>query len=74
MTLDASLQAAVAKAIEEETRRIIEQEAKKAAIEVEMRVRGMIGQIATKLTSHISFERFGQDLRITVRLPDRDKL
>lgn len=67
-------QAGIAKAIEAEVRRIVEAEAKKAALEVENRVRAMIGQIAAKMVSELNFERFGQDLRITVRFPDRGKV
>lgn len=58
-------------ALENETRRIVEEEAKKAATRVEERVRAKAGEIATLVTSNVSFERFGPDLRITVHLPER---
>lgn len=67
------LLAAVTSAMETATKRIVEEEAKSAAARVEERVRGMAGEIATKVASWVNYERCGNELRITVRLPDRDK-
>lgn len=49
---------------------IIDEEAKAAGKRVEERVRMMAGEIATKISQHVQFERFGPDLRITVRIPE----
>ena len=70
---DYTIIVAIKAAIESETRKIVDEEAKAAAARVEERVRGMIGSIATKVASHVSYERFQNNVVITVRLPDRDK-
>lgn len=67
------LQKSIVQAMESETRRIVDEEAKNAATRVEERVRGLIGQIATKAASWVEYSTFGNELRITVRLPDRDE-
>lgn len=67
------LHKAILAALETETKQIVEEEAKKAAERAEQRVRGMLGQIATSIATHVSFEGFGRELRITVQLPECDK-
>lgn len=59
--------------LEAETKKIVDEEAKKAGERVEERVRGMLGQIATRIATQVSFEGFGRELRITVQLPSADK-
>ncbi len=70
-TLD-DLYKVVLHTLEKETQRIVEEEAKNAAQRVEERVRAQAGQIATKVASYVSYESMMSELRITVRLPDRD--
>jgi hypothetical protein len=67
------LRKAILDAMETETRQIVDEEAKNAAARVEERVRGLIGGIATKVASFVSYETMQNELLITVRLPDRDK-
>jgi len=67
-----NLRQVVLHAMEKETQRIVEEEAKNAAERVEERVRAQAGQIATKVASYVSYEPGFNELRITVRLPDRD--
>jgi len=66
------LHKAILHAMETETRRIVEEEAKNAAARVEERVRAQAGQIATKVASYVSYEAMRNEVRITVRLPERD--
>lgn len=73
MTPIDKLHAAIQQAMDTETRRIVDEEAKAAANRVEQRVRGMAGQIATRVATHVSFQHMGHETRIIVRLPDRDK-
>lgn len=63
---------AILNAMAEQTQLIIDEEAKKAAANVETRVRAMAGQIATKIASWVQYETDQNNLTITVRLPDRD--
>jgi hypothetical protein len=63
---------AILRAVKTETDRIVDEEAKAAATRVEERVRAAVGGIATRVATNVNFERFGPDIRITVRLPDRD--
>ena len=68
MNVTDSLHKAVISAMELETRRIVEEEAKKAANLVEARVREMAGYIATRMASQVSYETgFGGNV-ITVRI------
>ena len=67
-----SLHKAILKAMSEETRRIVDEEAKNAAKRVEERVRAQAGQIATQVASFVMYERGMNEVRISVRLPDRD--
>lgn len=60
---------AIHAAIENRTRKIADEEAEKAAANVERRVREDVGRIACVIFNEISFERFGRDLRITVQFP-----
>ena len=55
----------------EETLRIVDEEAKNAAKRVEERVRGLAGEIATKVASYVSYEAMRNEIRITVALPER---
>jgi hypothetical protein len=66
------LHEAVLTALQSATAQIIDEEAKAAAIRVEERVRGLAGQIATKIASHVNYQADRHEVRITVRLPDRD--
>lgn len=72
-TMD-TLHKAIVQAMDTETRKIVDEEAKNAAARVEERVRAMAGQIATKTASFVTMDRMNDELRIVVRLPDRDKL
>ncbi len=58
-------------AMEQETRRIVDEESRNAAKRVEERVRGLAGQIATKVASWVSYEAMRNEVRITVSLPER---
>ena len=62
---------AIHTAIEARTREIAEEEAKKAAAEIERRVRSEVGRIACTIFSNLNFDRYGRDLRITVQFPGR---
>lgn len=66
------LHKAILKAMEAETNRIIEEEAKVAASRVEERIRGLVGQVATKVSSYVNFETGRDRLIITVKLPERE--
>jgi hypothetical protein len=63
---------AISREMELATRRIVDEEAKNAAIRVEERVRGLAGEIATKVATFVTYEALRNEVRITVRLPDRD--
>lgn len=65
------LERAILNAMQEETNRIIEEESKNAAKRVEERVRGMAGEIATRVASWVSYESMRNELRITVSLPPK---
>ena len=67
------LQKAILAALETEMKQIVEEEAKKAGERVEERVRGMLGQIATRIATQVTFEAFASELRITVCLPECDR-
>ena len=68
------LHKAILAALETETKKIVDEEAKKAAERVEERVRGQLGQIAAQVASYVNYDAIGsREIRITVRLPDRDK-
>jgi hypothetical protein len=66
------LHKSIINAMQAETQRIVDEEARAAAVRVEERVRGMTGQIATRVASYVSYETGRNELRITVRIPDRD--
>ena len=65
------LHKAILAKMEEETRRIVDEEAKNAAKRVEERVRGLAGEIATRVASWVSYEAMRNEIRITVALPER---
>lgn len=65
------LHKAILAKMDEETRRIVDEEAKNAAKRVEERVRGLAGEIATKVASWVSYEAMRNEIRITVALPER---
>ena len=44
-----------------------------AKLLIEKRVRDEVGRIACLIVNDLSFERFGRDLRITVRFPENTK-
>jgi len=69
-TLDQLHKAILAK-MDEETRRIVDEEAKNAANRVEERVRGLAGEIATKVASWVRYEAARNEIRITVTFPER---
>jgi hypothetical protein len=71
-TLD-DLYKVVLHAMEKETQRIVEEEAKNAAERVEERVRAQAGQIATKVATYVSCQPRFNELIITVRLPEREE-
>lgn len=60
---------AIVQQMEAETRRIIDEEADKAAERVVERVRALSGQIATKVASWVHYHRRENEIRITVSLP-----
>lgn len=60
---------AIQNEIERRTREIADDEAKKAAANVERRVREEVGRIACVIFNEFSFYRFGQNLQITVSFP-----
>jgi len=45
----------------------------KAKSEIERNIRAKIGEIATRLTESLSYERCGSDLKITVHFPNMTK-
>lgn len=65
------LHRAILTKMDEETRRIVDDEAKNAANRVEERVRGLAGEIATKVASWVSYEAMRNEIRITVALPEQ---
>jgi hypothetical protein len=65
-----NLHQVVLHALEKETQRIVEEEAKNAAERVEERVRAQAGQIATKVASYVSYQPRFNELIITVKLPE----
>ena len=73
MTTENLLLEALKQAIDKETAKIVEEEAEAAAVRVWERVRGMVGQIATKLATDIQFDRLGTDLRILVKIQDSEE-
>jgi hypothetical protein len=60
---------AIITALEAETKRIVEEEAKAAGERTEQRVRAMAGQIATRVATMVSFEPGMQHITIKVHLP-----
>jgi hypothetical protein len=66
------LHKAILQGMDTETRRIVDEEAKNAATRVEERVRKLSGEIATKVASWVRYDAMRNEVRITVRLPDRD--
>lgn len=67
-----SLMMSIKKAIDNEIETIVAEEAKLAAERTEKRARGMIEQIATRLATHVSFDHYGVELRIMVRILPKD--
>jgi hypothetical protein len=65
-----TIEKAIQAELDNEVKHIIDDEAKAAGRRVEERVRMLAGEIATKITQHVQFERFGPDLRITVKIPE----
>jgi hypothetical protein len=66
-----ALHRAILSAMKAETKRIVEEEAKAAATRVEERVRGLSGEIATRVASWVEYSQNRNELRITVKLPER---
>ena len=69
-----ALRNAILNRIKLEVHQIIEEEAenagKAAAANVSHRIRRLTGQIAATVASEFNIERWGTDLRITVKLPE----
>lgn len=65
------LMEAIVAAMESETKRIVEEEAKAASERAEQRVRAMAGQIATRVASMVSFEPGMNQIVIKVHIPER---
>ncbi len=63
-----NIQQKILKTFELEVHRIVEEEAKKAAENVEQKVRAMAGQIAVRVCQAVNFETIGQDIVIKVRI------
>lgn len=62
-----NLKRIIIKAIDAETKNIIEEEAKNAAVKVEKRVRELIGRVAMQASSHYSIVDMKESLVITVK-------
>lgn len=71
--IDPKLHLAVLKALEVETNRIVEEEANAAAARVRERIRLLAGQVATKVSSYVSYETMQGNLVITVKLPEANE-
>jgi len=67
------LRGMILSAMETETRRIVDEEAFRAAAAVEKRVRATAGAVATKVASCVSFEPGRDEIRITVHFPKNEK-
>jgi hypothetical protein len=67
-----ALERAILNAIEHETKVIVDDEAKKAAANVEARVKNLAASIATKVASTVDFETANDCTRITLRFHPRD--
>ncbi len=63
--------AAILKKMEAETLRIVEEESENAANRVRERVRGLAGSIATEVATWVSYDTMRNELRITVKIPER---
>lgn len=59
----------ISDAISREVEEFIKQEVKKSQIEVEKKIREKTAEIIMRVSSSYSFEKFGQDIRITVTMP-----
>lgn len=73
MTDESMIQEAILKAIDERAAQIVNAKADEArkiitakAEEARLEIREMVGQIASRACSEISYERFGNQLRIIV--------
>lgn len=66
-----NIQKAIVDAMNERTQRIVEEEAAAAAERVKTRVRGLAGQVATTVCSFVTYEQVRNELRITVKLPEK---
>lgn len=66
-----TLERIIRNAIENETKAIVDEEAKKAAAAVEARVRSVAGTLAVRVASQVDFETAGDCTRITLRFPFR---
>lgn len=64
-----NIEQALQEAMRQQTCKIVEEEAEAAAKRVSERVRAMAGQIATKVVSETSFQRRGNELVMTVKIP-----
>lgn len=67
MSQDYDLKKVIIKAIDAETKNIIEEEAKNAAIKVEKRVRELVGRVALQASNHYSIQDMKDHLIITVK-------
>lgn len=57
----------IERAVRQEIERVVLEEAAEAAKRTEKRVRENVTQIAANVANHFSFERFGTELRISVK-------
>jgi hypothetical protein len=68
-----SLNSAITRALEESLAEIAEPLIEEALRKTELKLRAAIGGIAAQVVQHLSYERMGADLRITVHFPKETK-
>jgi hypothetical protein len=67
--VDDPIVGAIQRAVQEEIAKTTEEEITEAQKRIEVRVRERTAAIAGRVLSHFTFERMGQELRITVNFP-----
>lgn len=68
-----AMKVAIMQMLKERMTEIINEEAQLAAGRAEKRVRALCGEMATQLSSWVDFQTLRNELRITVRFPDKDQ-
>lgn len=67
MTTDL-LREMIQRGVQEQVKLIVEDAAQKAALEVQQKVRGMVGDVSCRVLDQLTFERYGTELRISVKI------